>query len=133
LSIGEASAAFFHFDEDFGFPDEVGEGGAAFGVFDAEFEGCAGFFDAALAEGAEEAVEEDLGFAFFVAFDVLGGPGGEFEEEVLTGFGGVGQGHLWGMLSTKGFSGEGGGRWRRGGGRPLRGSSAWRDTRLRCV
>jgi hypothetical protein len=83
--LGEVCAALFHFNEDFGFPDEVGEGGAAFGVFEAELEGCAGFEDAGLAEGAEEVVEEDLGLAFFVAFDVSGGPGDEVAEALLAG------------------------------------------------
>jgi hypothetical protein len=74
---GEGDAAFFHFDEDDGFPDVVGEGGAA-GVFlaglDAEFRLAADIEGAALSEGDEEAVEEDLGLAFFVAGDVGGGP-----------------------------------------------------------
>ena len=78
----EIGAAFFHFDEYEGLPDEVGEGGAAavfLGFADAEL-GFAGFEDAFLGEGLEQAVEKDLGFAFFVAGDVGGGPSDEVLE-----------------------------------------------------
>ena len=83
VGAGEVGAALFHFDEDERLPDVVGEGGAAavfFGFADAEFGLAADFEEAFLAEGLEEAVEEDLGLAFFVAGDVGGGPGDEFLE-----------------------------------------------------
>lgn len=70
---GQVGAAFLHFDEDDGFPDEVGEGGAAavfLGFSDAEFGGAAGFEEALAAEGGEEAVEEEVGLAFLVAGDM---------------------------------------------------------------
>jgi hypothetical protein len=65
-----------------GLPDEIGERGAAaifFGFANAEL-GFAGFENAGLAEGLKQAVEEDLGFAFFIARDVGGGPGDKFLE-----------------------------------------------------
>ena len=81
VGAAEVGAAFFHFDQDQRLPDVVGEGGAAavfLGFANAELGGAADFEDAALAEGLEEAVEEDLGLAFFVASDVGGGPIDEF-------------------------------------------------------
>jgi hypothetical protein len=44
-----------------------------------------GFLDAAVVEGLEEAVEIDLGLAFFIAGDVLGAPVGELGEEGFPG------------------------------------------------
>jgi hypothetical protein len=83
VGAGEVGAAFFHFDQDERLPDVVGEGGAAavfFGFANAEFGGAADFEEAFLAEGLEEAVEEDLRLALFVAGDVGGGPIDEFLE-----------------------------------------------------
>ena len=60
-----------------GFQDIIGEGGAAavfLGLADAHLGRAADIERPAPAEGLEEAVEEDLCFAFLVAFDVLGGP-----------------------------------------------------------
>ena len=68
-------AALFHFDEDDGFPDVIGEGGAAavfVGFADAEFGGATGRLKV-----GELRVE---GLAFFVAGDVLLAPGDEFGE-----------------------------------------------------
>jgi len=48
------------------------------GFADAEFGGAADIEAAGLAEALEEALEEDLGLAFFVAGDVLLAPGDEF-------------------------------------------------------
>jgi hypothetical protein len=45
--------------------------------------GFAGFEDAFLSEGLEQAVEKDLGFAFFVPRDVRGGP---VDEVLEAGF-----------------------------------------------
>ena len=76
-------AALFHFDEDDGFPNVIGESGAAavvFGFPDAEFGGTANIEATGLAEALEKAIEEDLGLAFFVAGDVLLAPGDEFGE-----------------------------------------------------
>lgn len=70
----EVLAALFHFDEDVGLPDKVGEGGAAVVFFDALFADGTGLFDAGLTERLEEAVKEDLRFALFIAGDVLVGP-----------------------------------------------------------
>ena len=56
-------------------------GGAAavfVGFADAELGGAADIEAAGLAEALKEAVEEDLGLAFFVAGDVLLAPGDEF-------------------------------------------------------
>jgi hypothetical protein len=90
----EVGAAFLHFNQDERLPDEIGERSAAavfFRFADAEF-GFAGFerpgrrggqslFSQSRKEGqTPEAVEEDLGFAFFVALDVRGGPVDEFLE-----------------------------------------------------
>jgi hypothetical protein len=94
--LGEVAATFFHLDEDDRLPDVVGEAGFLCFVeklFYALFECPADFLGAFLAEGMEGAVEEDLGFAFFVALDVLGGPGDEILEE---GFAGLGHGTLLG-------------------------------------
>jgi hypothetical protein len=82
--LGQIRAARLHLDEHDGFPDVVGEAGAAavFGGFaDAHLGGAADVEGALLAEGAVEAVEEDLGLAFLVAGDVGGGPGDEVVEE----------------------------------------------------
>lgn len=79
----ERLAALFHLDEHDGFPDEVGERGAAAvlaGLADAELRRAADIERAGLAEGLEEAVEEDLGLAFFVAGDVLAAPVDELGE-----------------------------------------------------
>ncbi len=71
---GKVFAAAFHFDQYDGLPDQVGKGSApGIVVFHAHFERGAGFFDTAMPEGLEHAVEEDLGFALFVAGDVLSG------------------------------------------------------------
>jgi hypothetical protein len=82
----EVFLARLHLDENALGPEKVGEFLAAFGFYrlageelelggagllgDAEFVGGAGFDDALVAEGAEEVVEEGLGFAFFVALEV---------------------------------------------------------------
>ena len=44
----------------------------------------AGFEDAGVAEGLEEAVEVDLGLAFFVAGDVVADPGDEMSKLFLS-------------------------------------------------
>jgi hypothetical protein len=62
-AAGPICPALLHLDDDDGFPDAIGEGGAAavFGGFaDAKLGGSADVEGALLAEGAEEAVEEDL-------------------------------------------------------------------------
>ena len=83
----EVHAALLHFDQDDGFPDEIGEGGAAAvlgGLADAEFGLAADIEHARLAEGLEEAVEEDLGLAFFIAGDVLLRPADKLSQFFLT-------------------------------------------------
>lgn len=50
------------------------------GFANAEFGLAADFEGAFAAKGLEEAVEEELGFAFFIAGDVGGGPSDEFLE-----------------------------------------------------
>src|SRR5690348_13452422 len=64
--LRQVRAALLHFDEDDGLPDVVGEAGAAAvfgGLTDAHLGGAAEVERALLAEGAEEAVEEDLALA----------------------------------------------------------------------
>lgn len=78
-------AALLHFDEHDGFPDVIGEGGAAavlVGFADAELGRTADVKTAGLTKRLEEAVEEDLRLAFFVARDVLRAPGGELAQSV---------------------------------------------------
>jgi hypothetical protein len=73
----EGFAAFLHFDEDDGFPDEVGEGGSAAvfsGFADAVFGLAARFEDARVIESLEETIKEDLGLSFFVAGNVFRTP-----------------------------------------------------------
>ncbi len=83
----EVGTAFFHFDQDNGFIDEIGQGGAAVVLlFDAHFERRARFPDAFEIEGLKEAVEEDLGLAFFVSGDVSAHPGDKFGEMLLAVF-----------------------------------------------
>lgn len=70
----EVFAAFFHFDEDDGLPDVIGEAGAApvfVGLLNAKLGLAADLQQAALAEGLQEAVEKNLCFALLVAGDVL--------------------------------------------------------------
>ena len=68
-------AALIHFHQDDGLPDQVGEGGAAAPAFgNALFQRRAGFPHPTLLEGLEQAVEEDLRFALFIALDVLLAP-----------------------------------------------------------
>ncbi len=88
----EILAALFHFDEHDGFPDVIGEGRptAVFvGFADAEFRRATYIKRTALAEGLEEAVEEDLRLALFIAGDVIRAPCGEFEESFPARHGGV--------------------------------------------
>jgi hypothetical protein len=86
--LGEIDAALFHFDEDDGFPDQIGKGGAAAVFFDAVLAGGSRFFEAGMTEGAEQVVEEDGGLAFFVAGDVLGTPVHEgFQLDFARGHG----------------------------------------------
>lgn len=83
----EVFAALFHFDQDVGLPDAVGEAGAAAvfaGFFDAELGRAAGLEQAVVPERLEEAVEEDLGLAFFVPLDVLAAPLGEALKSVAA-------------------------------------------------
>jgi hypothetical protein len=83
----EVSAALLHFKQNDGFPDEVGEGDAAavFGrLADAKFRLAADVENAGMAEGLEEAVEEDLGLAFLIATDMAAHPTNEFSESFLT-------------------------------------------------
>ena len=56
--LAEVGAALLHFDEDDRLPDQIGEGGAAAVLLDAVLAGGAGFLEAAMAEGAEQVVEE---------------------------------------------------------------------------
>jgi hypothetical protein len=75
--LGEVGAALLHLDDDDRLPDVIGERGAAAvfaGFADAQLGGAPDFERSLLAEGAEEAVEKYLGFALFIAFDVLRGP-----------------------------------------------------------
>jgi len=74
---GEVGAALLHLDENDGPPDTIGEGRAAavFGrLLESELRLAAGFQETLLRKGPEEAVEKDLGFAFFIAADVTGDP-----------------------------------------------------------
>jgi hypothetical protein len=76
-------AALFHFDEHDGFPNIIGEGGAAavlVGFAEAEFGGAADIQTAGLAKGLEETIQKDLGLAFFVTGDVFLAPRREFSE-----------------------------------------------------
>jgi hypothetical protein len=86
----QIDATLFHFDEDDGFPNVIREGGAAavfVGFADAEFGGAADIEAAGLAKALEEAIQEYLGLAFFVAGDVLLAPGDEFGEFFPVGHG----------------------------------------------
>ena len=86
--LGQVGPALLHLDQDDGFPDVVGEGGAAAvfgGLADAHLGGAADVEGALLAEGLEEAVEEDLGLALLVAGDVGGGPVDEVLKKTLSG------------------------------------------------
>lgn len=79
----EVLAALFHFDEHDGFPNIIGEGGAAavlVGFAEAEFGGAADVQTTGLAKGLKEAIQKDLGLAFFVAGDVFPAPRGKFSE-----------------------------------------------------
>ena len=79
----EVLAALFHFDEHDGFPDVIGEGGAAavlVGFAEAELGGAADIQTTGLAKGLKEKIQKDLGLAFFVAGDVFPTPRGKFSE-----------------------------------------------------
>lgn len=79
----QVRAALFHFNQHDGLPDVIGESGATaiFLVFaDAEFRRAAHIETTGLAESLEEAVEEDLRLAFFVARDVRLTPRVEFRK-----------------------------------------------------
>jgi hypothetical protein len=76
--LRQVCAALLHLDEHDGLPDVVGEAGAAAvlgRLADAHLGGAADVEGALLAEGLEEAVEEDLRLALLVASDVLAGSG----------------------------------------------------------
>src|SRR5208283_2983650 len=98
----EGLAALLHFDEHDGFPDVIGEGGAAAvlaGFAEAELGEAADVQTAGLAKGLKETIQKDLGLAFFVAGDVFPAPRGKFSEffparheEVLAENGARGQG-----------------------------------------
>ena len=74
VMLGEINATLFHFDEDDGFPDQIGKGGAAAVFFDAVLAGGSRFFEAGMTEGAKQVIEENLRLAFFVAGNVGGTP-----------------------------------------------------------
>ena len=98
----QVRAARFHLDEDAVGPEEVREFLAAFRagagsavpsddelelwragfLGDAKLEGGAGFDRASVAEGAEEMIEEGLGFALLVAFEGTG-EGNELGQRVV--------------------------------------------------
>ena len=83
----EVHAAPLHFEQDDGFPDEIGKGGAAAvlgGLADAEFGLAADIEDARVAERLEQAVQEDLGLALFIAGDVLLRPADKLSQFFLT-------------------------------------------------
>ena len=67
-----------------GFRDEGGAAAILFRFADAELGFTADFEYPFLGEGLEQAIEEDLGFAFFVARDVGGGPSDEFLEAAFA-------------------------------------------------
>ena len=70
----EVHAALLHFEQDDGFPNEIGKGSAAAvlgGLADAKFDLATDIEDARMAERLEQAVQEDLGLALFIAGDVL--------------------------------------------------------------
>ena len=84
----EVRAALLHLDEDDGLPDEVGEGGAAAVFARPCGRGIRAWPPTSRTPAGrrpEEAVEEDLGLALFVAGDVLGDPGGEIGESLASG------------------------------------------------
>jgi len=86
--LREIHAALFHLDEDDGPPHVVGEAGAAAvfaGLANAALGFAADIERAGVAESLEEAVEEDLRLAFFVAGDVRGSPRGEGGQFVHAG------------------------------------------------
>jgi hypothetical protein len=56
------------------------------GFADAVFGGAADFEATALAEGLEEAIQEDVGLALLVAGDVLARPGEELSQFLLSPF-----------------------------------------------
>ena len=55
--FGKINAALFHFNENDGFPDQIGKGGAAAVLLDAVLAGGSGFFEASMTEGAEQDLE----------------------------------------------------------------------------
>lgn len=85
-------AALLYLEEHDGFPDEIGERGAATvisGLADAELGLPVHVERAGLAEGLEEAVQVKLRYALFIAGEVLFRPRGEFSEFVPARLGGV--------------------------------------------
>ena len=92
--LGEIDATLFHFDEDDGFPDQIGKGGAAAVFFDPVLAGGSGFFEAGMTEGTKQVVEENLRLAFFVAGNVGSTP---VDEGFQLDFA---RGHAW-ALSLK--------------------------------
>ena len=70
----EIHAALLHFEQDDGFPDEIGKGGAAAvfaGLADAELGLAADIEDARVAERLEQPVQKDLRLTLLIAGNVL--------------------------------------------------------------
>jgi hypothetical protein len=83
----EVHAALLHFEQDDGFPDEIGKGSAAAvfgGLADAKFDLATDVEDARMAERLEQAVQEDLGLALLIASDVLLCPANKLSQFFLT-------------------------------------------------
>jgi hypothetical protein len=85
--LSQVGASLFHLNENVGLPDTIGEGRTStvlFRLTDAEFRFATSFEQARVPERLEEPIEEQLGFAFLVTFDVLSVPIDEISEALCA-------------------------------------------------